>query len=294
MRSLPLLLASLLLLSNTSCLRNSTVVKVKKDGTGTIVSRYSFSPQMLAMLEQLEALGGAFGGLEGGNAAGGPDLGLLKGMAKPEEESLRADAANFGEGVRYASHEAGKDEEGWEGYSVVYEFDDIRKVRIDQNSVPGKAKEFVKSAGEEIKAGEGGGISFTLDGDVLTVTSNFAKKGLDGMIDQKQLDQAKKAGIAPSEMMKMSAGMTQGMRVGLFLKAEGGIAETDASHVKDGLITINDVDVSKMIADPDFSAYVDTVAADPKAVTKESALELMGKIEAMTVETKERFTVKLK
>lgn len=295
MRPLALILAAvLILLGNTSCLRNSTVVKVKKDGSGSIVSRYHFSPQMLAMLEQLEALGGAFGGIEGANAAGGPNLGLLKELAKPEEESLRKDAANFGEGVRYANHEAGKDEDGWEGYTVVYDFDDIRKVRIDQSSVPGKAKEFVKSAGEEIKPGEGGGITFALEGDVLTVSTNFGEKGLEGVIDQKQLDQAKQAGIAPSEMMKMSAGMTQGMRVGFFLRAEGGIAETDASHVEGDLITISDADVSKMMADPDFAAFVDKAAADPKSITKESAKELVGKIEAMTVETKETFTVKLK
>lgn len=295
MRPLALILAAvLILLGNTSCLRNSTVVKVKKDGSGSIVSRYHFSPQMLAMLEQLEALGGAFGGIEGANAAGSPNLGLLKELAKPEEESLRKDAANFGEGVRYANHEADKDEDGWEGYTVVYDFDDIRKVRIDQSSVPGKAKEFVKSAGEEIKPGEGGGITFALEGDVLTVSTNFGEKGLEGVIDQKQLDQAKQAGIAPSEMMKMSAGMTQGMRVGFFLRAEGGIAETDASHVEGDLITISDADVSKMMADPDFAAFVDKAAADPKSITKESAKELVGKIEAMTVETKETFTVKLK
>lgn len=295
MRPLAFLLgAVLILLGNTSCLRNSTVVKVKKDGSGSIVSRYHFSPQMMAMLGQIEALGGAFGGLDAAGADGGPNLGLLKDLAKPDEESLRADAAGYGEGVRYAKHEAGPDEDGWTGYSVVYEFDDIRRVRIDQNSVPGKAKDFVKSAGEEIKPGEGGGITFALEGDVLTVTTSFAEKGFDGVLDPKQIEQAKQAGMAPSEMMKMSAGMTQGMRVGHFIRAEGGIAETDASHAEGDLITISDVDVSKMMSDPDFAAFVDKAAADPKSVTRESTRELAGKIEAMTVETKETFTVKLK
>lgn len=287
-----LLLASLALLL-PSCLRTSTVVRVKKDGSGTIVSRFHFSPETLAMLDQLEALGGAFAGGAAG-AGGGPDLGLIRELAKPDEESLRADAAGFGEGVRYAKHELGKDDEGWEGYAVVYEFDDIRRVRIDQNSVPGKAKEFVKSAGEEIRANEGGVLSFALEGDVVTVSSSFAKDGMDGLVDEKQIEQARGMGVAPSEAVKMAAGMAEGMRIGYFLRADGGIAETDAEHVSGDLVVVSDVDLAKVMLDPDFGAFMDKVAADPKAATPEALKDLIGKLEAMTVETKESFKIKLK
>lgn len=290
-------LAAFTLCFSTSCLRTSTVVRVKKDGTGSIIARYYFSPEMLAMLDQLGQLGGALGQLGGaaeGAAAAGPDLGLIRELAKPDEESLKADAAGFGEGVRYAKHEPGKDEDGWEGYTVVYDFDDIRKVRIDQRSVPGKAKDFVASAGEELKEDEGGSLSFTLEGDVLTVKSTFAKDGMDGVVDQKQLDQAKEMGMAPSQAMKMAAGMTQGMRVGYFLRAEDGIAETNADHVTGDLIILSDADIGKVLVDPDLGAFIDKAAADPKAVTPEAAKETMLKLEAMTIESKDEITVKLK
>lgn len=293
MHALRLLLLASLALLLPSCLRTSTVVRVKKDGSGTIVSRFHFSPETLAMLDQLEALGGAFAGGAAG-AGGGPDLGLIRELAKPDEESLRADAAGFGEGVRYAKHELGKDDEGWEGYAVVYEFDDIRRVRIDQNSVPGKAKEFVKSAGEEIRANEGGALSFALEGDVLTVSSSFAKDGMDGLVDEKQIEQARGMGVAPSEAVKMAAGMAEGMRIGYFLRADGGIAETDAEHVSGDLVVVSDVDLAKVMLDPDFGAFMDKVAADPKAATPEALKDLIGKLEAMTVETKESFKIKLK
>lgn len=293
MRTLPLFLFGLVaLFFSTSCLRTSTVVRVKKDGSGSLVTRYYFSPEMLAMLDQMEALGGAFGGAQG--AGGGPDLGLIRELARPDEASLRADAAGFGEGVRYAKHEPGKDDGGWEGYTVVYDFDDIRKVRIDQNSVPGKAKDFVKSAGEELKGDEGGSLTFALEGDLLTVKSSFAKEGMDGIVDPKQIEQAKAMGMAPSEAMKMAAGMTEGMRVGYFLRAEGGIAETNATHVAGDLIILSDADVSKSLLDPDLGAFIDKAAADPESVTPESYKELIEKIEAMTVEPKEEITVKLK
>jgi hypothetical protein len=295
MRPLFLLLSAAVLLCSTSCLRTSTVVRVKKDGTGTITSRYHFSPEMLAMMEQLSKLGDALGGAQGGQVnAGGPDVALLQDLAKPDEASLKEDAAGFGEGVRYAKHEAGKDDDGWEGYTVVYEFDDIRKVRIDQQSMPGKAKEFAKSAGEDAKPAETGSITFDLKDDVLTIKSDFAKSGMGDVVNQDQFDQAKQMGMKPSDSIKMAAGMTKDMRVGYFVRIDGGIAETNATHVTGDLITLSDADISKVLMDPDLGPFIDKVAADPKAVTPEQQKELLGKLEAMTIETKEEVTVKLK
>ena len=287
--SLPFLLSVFCLFFGSSCVRTSTVVKVKKDGTGTIVSRYFFSPQMLAMIDQLGGIAGAQGGAEGG-----PNLGMIREMATPDEESLRKDAVHFGEGVRYSKHDPGKDEDGWEGYSVVYEFDDIRKVRIDQNSVPGKAKEFVESSGEELKADKGGELSFALDGDLLTVKTSFASAGMNGLIDGKQFDQAREMGMAPSEAVKMAAGMAEGMRIGLFLRADGGIAETTAEHVKGDLIILSDADIAKVLPDPDFGAFIDKAAEHPEGVTAESVKALFKSIEAMTIESADQITVKFK
>lgn len=293
MRLLLVCLALPALLFTSSCVRSSTVVRVKKDGAGSIVARYYFSPETIAMIAQLEKLGGEFGAL-GGAPGDGPQLGLLRDIANPDEESLIADGENYGEGVRYATHQVDKDDNDWEGYTVVYEFDDIRKVRIDENSMPGNARAFVESAGEGMKAGEGGSLTFELAEGTLTVKSTFATKGMEGVIDEDQIDQAKKMGMAPSGMMKMAAGMTKGMRVGYFLRIDGGIAETNAEHVTGDLITLNDADVEKVLLDPDLGEFIDKAAADPKAVTPEDFLALIKKLEGMTVETKDSITVKWK
>jgi len=282
-------LGLLLLLVTASCVRVSTVVRVKKDGTGSIVSRYHFSPNTLALVDQLGALGGALEGIKGG-----PDLGMIREMSAPNEESLREDASNFGEGVRYSRHEAGKDEDGWEGYLVVYEFDDIRKVRISQESVPGKAKEFVESSGEGVELEKAGDLTFGLEGDLLTVKSNFAAAGMDGFIADEQIKQALELGVAPSESIRMAAGMTEGMRIGFFLRAEEGIAETSAEHVTGDLIILSDADVAGVLNDPDFGEFIDKGAENPKGVTAESVKALFKKLEAMTVESANEITVKLK
>lgn len=289
-----LLLLGVVSLFSTSCFRTSTLVKVKKDGTGSIISQYHFSPQTLAMIKQLESLGGALEGTGSAAGAGTPQFGLIGKMATPDEESLRKDAANYGEGVRYAKHAAGKDDDGWEGYSVTYDFDDIRKVRIDQNTMPGQAKEFVESSGEKMPTDAGGALTFDLNGDVLTARTSFAKTGLDGLIDEKQLKQGQQMGMTPSQSMKMAAGMTQGMRAGIFLEADGGIAETTATHVQGDRITLSDADVGKLLNDPDLGAFADKAAADPENVSEESVRELFGKLDGLTIETADEFTVKLK
>ncbi len=290
MRISSLVILSLIcLVAGTSCVRVSTVVRVKKDGSGSIVSRYYFSPDTLALVDQLGALGGVIEGVQGG-----PDLGMIREMAAPNEESLRKDAAHFGEGVRYAKHEAGKDEEGWEGYTVVYEFDDIRKVRISQESVPGKAKEFVESSGDGVELEKAGDLTFALEGDVLTVKSNFAAAGMEGFIDDEKIKQARELGVAPSEAIKMAAGMTEGMRIGFFLRADEGIAETTAEHVTGDLIILSDADIAGVLNDPDFGEFIDRGAENPERVTADSVKALFQKLEAMTVESAETITVKLK
>ncbi len=272
----------------TSCIRTSTVVSVKKNGTGNIISRYYFSPQMLAMIDQLAGIQA-----QGGDGPAA-NLGLIADMAKPDKTELEADAGNFGEGVRYARHEPGKDDEGWEGYTVVYEFDDVTKIQIDQNSVPGKAKEFVEASGEDIEAEKGGKLTFDLKGDTLTIFSTFAKAGMGDMINQEKLDQAKAMNMTPSQAMQMSAGMAQGMRVGFFVRAEDGIVETDAAHVTGNLIILSDADISKVMTDPDFGAFLDRSIDEPDVVSPENVKELFKKIEAMTIELSEEITVKLK
>lgn len=276
------------LLLTSSCIRTSTVVSVKKDGSGNIISRYYFSPQMLVMVDQLAGI------QDQGGDGPAASLGMISDMAKPDKETLEADASNFGEGVRYAKHEPGKDEEGWEGYSVVYEFDDVTKIAIDQNSVPEKAKEFVESSGEEIKGDDGGKLTFELKDDTLTIFSTFATAGMGDMLDQEKLDQAKAMNMTPSQAMQMSAGMAQGMRIGFFVRAEEGIIETNATHVSGNLIILSDADIPKVMQDPDFGAFLDRSVENPESVTPEDVKELFKEIEAMTVELSEEITVKLK
>lgn len=284
-----IILTAIVSLCATSCIRTSMVVEVKKDGSGKIISRYYFSPQMLALVDQLGALPQV-----GGTAQPGPDLGAIRELARPDETSLKEDAKNLGDGVRYASHEEGKDTEGWEGYTVTYEFDDITKVHLDQKSMPGKAKELAESAGEKLDLEKGGKVTFDKDKDVLTIHTTLAEGSMDELVDRDQLEQSKQMGMQPSQALQMAAGMSEGMRMGMFVRIDGGIAETNAQNVTGDLIILTDADVAKVLRDPDFGTFVDRVSDNPDGIKDEEIQELFDKLEAMTLERSDTVTVRFR
>lgn len=278
-----------ILLATTSCVRTSTVVKVEKEGSGEIISRYHFSPQVLALVRQFEGLGA-----DAGAAFPGGNFGLIGEIISPTRESIEADAGSFGEGISYARHEIGKDSEGWEGYIAVYDFDDIRKVKIDQNSLPGKAKEFIEASGQGIGDREGGSLSFGLAEGVLTIQTSLANGSASEIVNREQLAKAKEMGMKPSEAIRMAANTTQGMRAGFFVRIVGGIAETNAEHVTGDLIIMSDAEISKVLQDPDFGEFVDGVMDEPDDIELEGIKELFRKIEGMTVELADEVTVRFK
>lgn len=285
------LTAILVLAFSSSCIRSNTVIQVKKDGAGSVLVRYHFSPQMLAMVEQLGALGSI--SLGGDSGVQAPNFALLGSLAKPSQESLEADAANYGVGVRYLRHEAGPDDGGWPGYTVEYAFDDIRTVRVDQKSVPGGAQKFVESSGQNLDAKKAGDLTFGLEDGVLTIHSTFLAAGVDGIVDQEQLAELNQTGMEPAEALQMASGMMEGMRVGVFVKAVDGITETNASHVNGNTIILSEVDIAEVLKDPDFTDLLGKAAADPTAIGTDALLEAFGKIEGMTFETAPVIRVKL-
>ncbi|MDF1826366.1 MAG: hypothetical protein P1U68_17095 [Verrucomicrobiales bacterium] len=280
-------LASLSL--TTSCVRTSTVVKVNREGSGEIISRYHFSPQVTALVRQFEALGP-----EVGAAIPGGNFGLIGEIISPDQESVEADAGNFGEGVVYARHEIGKDSEGWEGYIAVYEFDDISQVRIDQNSLPGKAKTFIEASGQGMGERKGGSLQFSLEDDILTIQSSLAEASAKEVVNGEQLAKAKEMGMKPSEAIQMAANTTEGMRAGFFVRIDGGIAETSAEHVTGDLIIMSDAEISKVLQDPDFGEFVDEAMGNPEGIELDGIKELFRKIEGMTVELADEVTVRFK
>jgi hypothetical protein len=216
----------------SGCLRSTTVISLKPDGSGTVVQETGVSPQALAMLQ-----GFAGAGNEGGKAT--PPKLFGEDQAKKAAETM---------GVQFVSGEPFKTAE-MEGYRARFSFDDIRKVRMKMNQDPTKGTTTDAAASGESP------FSFEFErrgaASLLTIVmpdKNPADAGLNpmsglGMGADKSNPQANQQAI---QMMKA---MMAGMFVDITLNVDGRIIKTNAPYVQGSDVTLLQLDFDKLLAD---------------------------------------------
>jgi hypothetical protein len=289
----------------TSCMENSTVVRVRKDGSGEIFVRYHFSPQMAGMMGMMSGL--AAGDPSAAKAA--PKMPSADSLLKPTQESLEKSASGYGEGVTFVRQEPGKNTAGWDGYLAVYQFADINKLKFDPSNPPGPLGELTKmnpeAAAEAKKNTEGADlVKFSMADGLLTIDTGFSSDTIGklgegaGGAGGGPLAGPDGAKIDPAQMMQMAAGMFQGMRLAYFIRVDGEIAETNASYVDGTLITMSDVQLGKMMTDPKFLELVKEGEKFQNQKPTDADLEaLKQKIKAIDgakFETQEKVTIRIK
>lgn len=212
----------------TGCIKSDVLVRVKPDGSGTVEQ---------TMLANMSAIKGLMAGMDPQGQMKQSGGGMLN------EAEFKRTAERMG--VRPISLTPLK-EGGFEGAKALYAFDDITKVRVDQDP--------------QMSGSTGGGFSkptssstpilFTLtragDRSVLTIT-----------VDEKQLSAAQKkaAGdqVAPPTldpaMMGMVKAIFQGFKVTVALEVDGKIIKTNADYVSGSRITLLELDMEALLAD---------------------------------------------
>ena len=100
----------------TSCIRVETVIRVNKDGSGTIIEKVMMSK---VFADMMRSLGESFGGEQENTEA----------FSLFDEKKLTGQAVDYGEGVTFHS---GKElsEKDWEGYTAIYQFTDVSKLKL--------------------------------------------------------------------------------------------------------------------------------------------------------------------
>lgn len=319
--SLSSLLAVALALPLSSCMQNSNVIHVKKDGSGEIWAQYFFSPQAVGMLGMMS---GGLAGLGGDpSAAGAPAAPDANAILHPTKDSLTGSATGYGPGVRYQRHETAKNDAGWDGYLVVYEFSDISQLKFDPNNPPGPMAEFAKMnpnavADATSKLSEEKGMGFSMANGVLTVNTGLSEETLSKVTEMGEGGGNPLGGgggapalpgqgggnvtgpdgqeISPQAAMGMAAAMMQGMRMAHFLQIEPAIASTNASHVKGNLITLSDMEPAKMMTDPKFMETMKAAEAfegkKPDGAALKQMIGSVNELDGVTIETQETITVK--
>lgn len=220
-----------LALVSAGCFTSETVIKIKADGSGTIEQAMLMNPkameQMAGMLTQ--QMGGEVKTKEKGSLAPKDML---------DKARLEESAKKLGKGVRFVSAEPLTRGE-MQGGKVVYAFDDVNALTIDQNMSP---------VGEEKRRED---VAFKLtklaNGDSLLTVSmpdNDRKLGKAG-------DKPAGPGEIPPPMMEMVKKMFDGMRISIAVDVVGTLVKSSSPHVAGQRVTILEMDMGELMKQAD-------------------------------------------
>jgi hypothetical protein len=211
----------------TGCINSGTLIKLKPDGSGTIEQ---------SLLMNLQAFKGMLGGLE---AQGAKPVGPAF-----NEADLKRQAERMG-GVKFVSAEPIKAPNGFEGMKGIYSFEDINKVRVDQD--PNMAG--TSSAPAPTEATPKNPVVFKFaKGATSVLTVTFPDEG---MKDAKPAPDAAQGGpdMSSPQMMAMMKAMFDGFKVAIDLEVLGTIVKTNADYVTGSKVTLLEMDLGQLLQD---------------------------------------------
>lgn len=264
----------------TGCVEQSVVIKVKKDGSGIVHERNYTNDAMGEMFA---------GGFEIGEEEA--DIEVESSSDLPSEADLKEIASRMGEGVTFKTLQEGKNRSGWAGYEVIYEFTDINKLRIDMNDFnPQEGEEDVEqpTTDEEPEI-----VTFEMAGKTLKIITpdpatglgggeqpGGGESGIPGGADDPfaALDPADPQSAMAFTMM---AGMTTGMRMGLFVMADDPIASTNAKHQNGNMITLMMMEMGKIFQNQANMAKMQSMQTEKD---RDKLQEVADSIDGVTVD----------
>ena len=278
-------MAGLVLLSG--CVETSTVIEVKKDGSGYIGEEVYMSKAFEQMIQQMAA---AFGGEQ----AESP-------MSTIDEEKCRRKASKMGEGVKFMGAKIVKKNDGRSGRRTVYSFDDITKLKISPDpdtpsGVPGQGPQ----PGADNKPAP---VTFGfVKGSTPRLIINMPQVQETGESDQMEMPEtsANPEEMTPQQRVQMEQmkKMMEGFHIRLTVKVDGEIVESNASHVeknretgKDQIVTLFDMDIGKLVND---EKNLMKIAGMQGVKDFEKAAEQLKDIPGFKIETRERVEIEFK
>lgn len=257
----------------TGCMESATLMRVNKDGSGTITHRMYMSTDMMEMMQ------GMASGMMGGEAdIEMPDMDPLADI-KASLDGQFGPAATL-EGTQDVTNAA-----GWKGVEATYSFTDINKLDMAAGGQTDEGGMAMESGGPSYK------FEFT-PGDVAVlklVPIRQPGAESDGAADASSqgddvLGDAGDTAMGEMDMdmggmgdmdamgMQMMAPMLKGMRMSLLVAVEGKVVESNASfpHEKyPNVVTLADIDFDKLLAHPEgMKALQAGPNADPADLAK--------------------------
>ncbi len=224
-------------LAITGCIDVKTKIKVNKDGSGMIEETMLMSSEMVQMMKQFMS----------GFAA---DSTNTQEFNLYNEEEIKNKASDYGEGVQFIS---GKElqEDGREGYSAIYSFADLNKLRFDQNP-DSKIPEGVEAAaGQEPEKKEY--ITFKFDrndGSEITINMPPASKESEKADSTMDMGDTSTDSLNAGDLSKLKD-LLKDFNISLVVETDGEIKETNASYVNKSSVTLFDLNFNLLLDDPE-------------------------------------------
>ncbi len=252
----------------TGCIDVEYKMNLKPDGSGTIVETVYMNTAMVQMIKGFMAMGD--------DSTNQEEFSLL------DEVELRNEAVELGEGVKYISAKELKDN-GREGYRAIYEFEDVNKVKMDQD-VSDKAP----SMGGENEETPEDDINFEFTkGSPATLIIYMPEEKEEAETEEETEVEAEFGGEEDGEWTEEMKNMMSGFRISIQIEVDGDIVETNATHVDASTITIMEMSFDKLLEDPEQFKKLKNL----NDASYEETRELLKDIPGIKFETNEKVEV---
>ena len=256
-----------LIIALTGCLQVDTKVNLNQDGSGTIEETVIMKTEFLNMMREFVA---AFDSVKA------EEFNMFN------EDRIKANVNNFGEGVKYVSGEEFSIP-GYEGFKALYSFTDINKVRI--NPSPEDKVPFGEDADEsdETFANNDFFIFKFSKGNPATLVVEFPKPENENEDNSEGTSEYEDSTFYDQEIDKLTD-VFNGLKISTILN----LKETDASFVEGNTVTLLQVDFSEITKNKEVMKNLEK----KKPETMEEFKEAVGNLEGIKIEFKDKITIK--
>ena len=220
----------------SGCFTNHWIISVKPDGSGTITMDFSMDQSVMGMMQ--------------GMAGDGGEAPPMTSQDMIDPDTMASMATAMGEGVRFVSADPLNPASGAVGYTALFEFDDISKVKI--NPMLGAP------SGDEQDSSDDEIVSFKLDKGFRKRLTIFMDQS-DEESDSDEADYEDAEEQDPAEAAAMAGMMKpflEGMGFSVKVQIDGRINKTDATYVDGNTVTLMDFDMGKILNDDELFGQV--------------------------------------
>jgi hypothetical protein len=274
---------AVVILALTGCFQVETVIKVNRDGSGTVEESMLMSKKAIA---QLTGLMQDFAGQDGKKPKEKPPVFDLY-----DPPQLKARAARMGEGVSYLSGRRVEEKE-FQGYRATYAFKDINRLVMHQN--PGKDLAGGAATIDDGSKPDKVPVIFRFSkGTPSTLTISHQREKASGKPRQTEIyeepvnEKIPKADAGTGEDVEKFLEIMQGMKFSLAIEVQGNVVQTNATHREGSRITVMDLDFGKLLGKPEQLAGMKALQMQ----SLDDAKQVLKAIPGMKIDLNDELTV---